>query len=849
MANTNLSEVISKCTTLWNTAISQNGIIKNADGTISVYVTNSNNVKAPYQVTKTCCETLATMTNEGYFYDLDSQKCKWSIVNQDEVSDKPFKIVLNPTGNDGSIFQYDANETCSLVVDFDYLLKFDCEVLSNILSPVTPIDSATLAKINNLQTQINQQTVLLEEVESDLNLYRVELDNLTYSIVCDSFPIQDSTLIADPQTSVTPTAKQIVPFSKTAFGNVAPFSFAYATKAVTYCLTEPTGLEVWESILGTNRYQSFLNGNADSYTCNDVINIFNQSASSSEVLIYECTTPFGAKTLVQNKINALELEQASLTVNILALQTELNQVQRLEANSCDYPMGILETMDVSMSIDLVEQNGDLTSVYDNNIFPAIGLGNLYEYLTLKGDKSGFFICGQPNSTETWTSGCTGLNFSASSLGQETNVTSCINIHDYFLNELYTESGYRDVTDGLTAFTTSLTPNVLASEWLHYSVNIDDKAIIEQITNQKIKLSLKINSSCGDFCVLVDNISLNKICTQVDRNDIVVSKSPGFQLSRVIDNKKSWVNNDSLISRVFDINNVNTNSDIRQTDYQIQDERLIINTKEIDLDLNSAKAVEYDVLTFIQDNPCLLTGETTCQPCIDDNKMFQDDECFIFQDGESYDFQDGIDGDFNPCCGDFTDYSKLFTTELLAISTVEMFETVLTSEIIDAKNRQTITSYPTLRALYERYLASSGRCGVQSSGFNYENMDQFAGLIGDYWVDIIEQVIPATTLWGSARIYTNTLFDQQKFKYRSYSSLFCENTHPDITNVKGIFCNSEEVEVITSVITQVGANEIQPKPIYTRCNKIYLVQMNASSEFIGTVSFSNNNENSVTEIII
>jgi hypothetical protein len=53
------------------------------------------------------------------------------------------------------------------------------------------------------------------------------------------------------------------------------------------------------------------------------------------------------------------------------------------------------------------------------------------------------------------------------------------------------------------------------------------------------------------------------------------------------------------------------------------------------------------------------------------------------------------------------------------------------------------------------------------------MDQFAGLIGD-WVDIVEQVIPATTLWGSTKIYSNSVFDTQKFKYRSYTTLLGYN---------------------------------------------------------------------------
>ena len=893
MANINLTEVISTCTTFWNTVFSQNGLVKNLDGTLSVYILNNNNIKSPYEVTKTCCETLNTMTGEGYYYDLDTQKCRWSVTNIVGVDEKPFKIVLNPNGNDGSIFNFDENgtETCSLFVDFDYLLKFDCEKLSTLISSTIPIDSAVLARIQDIETEIDEENIILENILSDLDIYSSELDALTYSIVCDSFPIQDTTFILPIEKTINPTVKQIVPFNKTAFGSVAPFSFAaMTTKEVTYCLTEPTGLEIWASILG-NRFQSFLNSDPESYNCEDVIAIYNYQ--SPDVLIYECTTPFGAKTIVQDKVNLLEIQETESRLKIINLQTELNIIQINEGNSCSNPIGVLETMDVSVSISVIEDNGSLTSVYNDNIFPMIGLGNLYEYLVENGDNSGLFLCGTPNASETWTEGCTGLNFSALT-NNETNVKSCINIHDYFLNELYTESGFVGTEGGLTAFKTSLTPNVLSSSWLHYSMLITDETVINTIKNKKVKLSLDINSSCGNFCVLVDNISLDKNCETVDRNDIFISKSPGFNLKRIVDNKKSWVNNDSFINRNFNINNVNTNLNIRQTNYGVNDERLIINTKEIDLDINISKGIEYDVLTFIIDNPCLLNPICTpcvidyktfqdgiffkfqdgyqydfqnvnssdnndcciedCNPCVDNDKEFQDDECFNFMDNDEYDFQDGSDSNeiSDKCCGDKTQYLNLLTTDLNTITTVDMFEMVISSELIDAKNRQTISSYPTLKALYERYLNSSEYCNVNSSRFNYTNIDQFAGLIGDYWVDIIEQVIPATTIWGSVRVYTNTIFDQQKLKYKAYSSLFCENQFPDLKAVKGINCKDAEIEVITSVITQVDENGLPSKPTFTKCDKIYLVQMNSSSEFIGSVNFSNTNSqggNSVTEVII
>jgi hypothetical protein len=70
-----------------------------------------------------------------------------------------------------------------------------------------------------------------------------------------------------------------------------------------------------------------------------------------------------------------------------------------------------------------------------------------------------------------------------------------------------------------------------------------------------------------------------------------------------------------------------------------------------------------------------------------------------------------------------------------------------TELIDVKSRQTLSGYPTLKALYDRYLNSENYCLTTSSKFDYLTVNEFAGLIGDYWVDIVEQVMPATTIWG------------------------------------------------------------------------------------------------------
>jgi hypothetical protein len=39
---------------------------------------------------------------------------------------------------------------------------------------------------------------------------------------------------------------------------------------------------------------------------------------------------------------------------------------------------LFETLDVSVSLDVVTSGNTLQTVYTENIFPAIGVGNLYE---------------------------------------------------------------------------------------------------------------------------------------------------------------------------------------------------------------------------------------------------------------------------------------------------------------------------------------------------------------------------------------------------------------------------------------------------------------------------------------
>lgn len=821
-----------------NTIIANGGqVIENLDGTVSVYTLNSANILYPSTLNQQCCLAL----NPSYTFDINTQNCLWKTQTECSLEDV-FKITLNPEGNGGSIFYVDDDETCNLKIEFDYLIKIKCETLSNILNDgvngLEDINPDLYNQIVGLQLSIEEQTVECESLTNQINLLTEQISGTAYSIICNQTQVPVDFVTRD---------SLVKSFSKTGFGDLDTVagSDLKTTRTdslnVHFCLTEPDGLVAWSQILGSNNYASFINGELNAYTCEDVqeimaLNETNLTATpQGPLLIYTCNTPYGSKTDLINQQNTLIQQQLDcqntlslLTNRLNALQTQGNTIL---ASSCVNPIDMFESLDMSVTLDVVGSDNMLQSVYeDTEFFQPIGNGQLYQYLTTNAN-SGFYVCGDPD--------CQPLSLNLTGIPQQ-NSSSCTSVLQNIIDSLFTESNLQDVDNGLNTFNSSLSNTAFASQWLNYSNTITDTEILNLIYNQQIKFSIKINHTCGDVCILIDNIKLSKECTSVTERKLFVTKSPGFALEKIIDNKKSWLNNETLVNREFDIKNLSKTDVIRQTKYDVDNEKLIINTKEIDLDVSLASAIETDVWCYLIDNPCLFTGVTNCIICGDDYKQFQDEEYFEFMDTVPYEFMDDNYGGVNKCCGDdLIQFDELMTKPLSAITVLEDFQYYLTSELIDAKNRQTISGYATLRALYDRYLNSYNYCGIYSAGFTYYTMEQFADLLGDYWVDIIEQVVPSTTIWGSVRVYSNSLFDQQKFKYKAYTSLLCRNPffgETVLSPINGTSGETQSVEVSTVTLSFPTSGEtgiIVSNP--NVCNTLHVAQMNSGSEFIGTVS--------------
>jgi len=115
-----------------------------------------------------------------------------------------------------------------------------------------------------------------------------------------------------------------------------------------------------------------------------------------------------------------------------------------------------------------------------------------------------------------------------------------------------------------------------------------------------------------------------------------------------------------------------------------------------------------------------------------------------------------------------------------------FDEMVLSNLIDVKSRQVISGYPLLQMFYNQYLNSKG-CGSSiSNNLNVNTTFEVMDLIGDYWTDIIEQVVPATTIWdgqnNSGKVYRNTIFEQQKYPYRRYTTNYFDGNECSIDGI-------------------------------------------------------------------
>jgi len=202
---------------------------------------------------------------------------------------------------------------------------------------------------------------------------------------------------------------------------------------------------------------------------------------------------------------------------------------------------------------------------------------------------------------------------------------------------------------------------------------------------------------------------------------------GFKLRKVVDNKKSWLYEDDKIR-------VSTDGDYNAY-YFVDNEKLVLNVKNIDLFLNPSQGLVYDVWAQSRkyDYPIPETGLTV-----------------------NYPVPGGVDSTFinpEPKKKTFFEFSQTFWLNM-----------------INVRNRQFITDgktggYPTLQSIFWKYIESQATVGIPNNKYTYQKLIDYVEGLGPYWMKLVEQMIPATTIWNGGVKYENSVLNKQKFVYR------------------------------------------------------------------------------------
>jgi hypothetical protein len=226
---------------------------------------------------------------------------------------------------------------------------------------------------------------------------------------------------------------------------------------------------------------------------------------------------------------------------------------------------------------------------------------------------------------------------------------------------------------------------------------------------------------------------------------------GFDLSRTIDNKKSWVSTET------DRNYSNAGFG---SNYTTEDDRLVVNVKNVDLYLNPAQGLLYDVWWVSQQSnyPIPNTGLPQFSSASLD---------YGFPLGPcNYSAGTSVSG--LTYCG--FEFDKTIIDPKPQKKTFFEFAQDFISNMINVRDRLFISDgktggYPRLQSIFWEYLLSEQTVNIPTNQFTYDKLIEYVNGLGDYWIRLVEQMVPATTIWNTGTKLENSVFHRQKFVYR------------------------------------------------------------------------------------
>lgn len=185
----------------------------------------------------------------------------------------------------------------------------------------------------------------------------------------------------------------------------------------------------------------------------------------------------------------------------------------------------------------------------------------------------------------------------------------------------------------------------------------------------------------------------------------------FDMDRTQDNQKSWVHSSATQSR----NNID---DMNDTNYVVDHSNLVVNSKEMDIFIGSDRTHDAVIYRFFKRN----------------NRK--------------------IDSTLSSGYTSVTDTPNITFNEFIRQVTIKY---------INVKNRKVIRNYPTLSKIYWDYLTLTKAAG--SKQISIQKSLSFLNKFDTYWLKLIKQFVPATTILTAGKKIQNSIFNSSKHKYK------------------------------------------------------------------------------------
>ena len=148
-----------------------------------------------------------------------------------------------------------------------------------------------------------------------------------------------------------------------------------------------------------------------------------------------------------------------------------------------------------------------------------------------------------------------------------------------------------------------------------------------------------------------------------------------------------------------------------------------------------------------------------------------------------------------------------------ITFAEFLDGALNTVIKNSNTMKFKTTYPELKDVYKDYVEKIYNTGY--TPYEFIKIDEFIHKMSPYWTDLIEQFVPATTLWTGGNLIENGRFGRSKYKYKKPCQLYemVDDTYPEHKEGKEYF--QDEIQEVwdmygfaTDLDSLNGVNNIQ-----------------------------------------